>query len=175
MLIGELNNLKKSINELISMNTFLSASIDRQHVLTDLSNINPADDLQRVLFEINADPRVVTTKPFAKITPHGAVGTEAEVFFMLGSIIRLTSIRRDEDQICIIQMVLCGGDEHVIVFDEIGLAELSPHNPLEVLHAEFQIENCQYGFVGISNWRVDASKMNRALYLLTPDPDVKDL
>ncbi|CAF3944692.1 unnamed protein product, partial [Rotaria sordida] len=63
----------------------------------------------------------------------------------------------------------------VIVFDEIGLAELSPHNPLKVLHAKLEIENNQYGFVGISNWRLDASKMNRALYLSTPDPDVKDL
>jgi hypothetical protein len=63
----------------------------------------------------------------------------------------------------------------VIVFDEIGLAELSPHNPLKVLHAELEVENNQYGFVGISNWRLDASKMNRALYLSTPEPDVKDL
>ncbi|CAF2688686.1 unnamed protein product [Rotaria sp. Silwood2] len=63
----------------------------------------------------------------------------------------------------------------VIVFDEIGLAELSPHNPLKVLHAELEVENSKYGFVGVSNWRLDASKMNRALYLSTPDPDVKDL
>ncbi|CAF3712950.1 unnamed protein product [Rotaria sp. Silwood1] len=63
----------------------------------------------------------------------------------------------------------------VIVFDEIGLAELSPHNPLKVLHAELEFENNRYGFVGISNWRLDASKMNRALYLSTPDPDVQDL
>ncbi|CAM4829130.1 unnamed protein product [Rotaria magnacalcarata] len=63
----------------------------------------------------------------------------------------------------------------VIVFDEIGLAELSPHNPLKVLHAELEVENNRYGFVGISNWRLDASKMNRALYLSTPDPNVQDL
>ena len=63
----------------------------------------------------------------------------------------------------------------VIVFDEIGLAELSPHNPLKVLHAELEVENNRYGFVGISNWRLDASKMNRALYLSTPDPTVEDL
>jgi hypothetical protein len=30
----------------------------------------------------------------------------------------------------------------VIVFDEIGLAELSPHNPLKVLHAELEVEIC---------------------------------
>ncbi|CAM2726708.1 unnamed protein product [Rotaria socialis] len=63
----------------------------------------------------------------------------------------------------------------VIVFDEIGLAELSPHNPLKVLHAELEVENNRYGFVGVSNWRLDASKMNRALYLSTPDPNVQDL
>jgi hypothetical protein len=63
----------------------------------------------------------------------------------------------------------------VIVFDEIGLAELSPRNPLKVLHAELEVETCQYGFVGISNWRLDASKMNRVLYISCPDPDLDDL
>ena len=63
----------------------------------------------------------------------------------------------------------------VIVFDEIGLAELSPHNPLKVLHSKLEVESCQYGFVGLSNWRLDASKMNRTLYLSCPDPDVEDL
>ncbi|CAF4946885.1 unnamed protein product, partial [Rotaria socialis] len=43
------------------------------------------------------------------------------------------------------------------------------------LHAELEVDDCKYGFVGISNWRLDASKMNRALYLSTPDPDVADL
>ncbi len=63
----------------------------------------------------------------------------------------------------------------VIVFDEIGLAEISPHNPLKVLHNKLEIETCQYGFVGLSNWRLDASKMNRAIYLSTPDPNLDDL
>ena len=63
----------------------------------------------------------------------------------------------------------------VIVFDEIGLAELSPHNPLKVLHSELEVESCQYGFVGLSNWRLDASKMNRAVYVSCPDPDIDDL
>src|SRR6202044_970089 len=62
-----------------------------------------------------------------------------------------------------------------IVFDEIGLAELSPHNPLKVLHSELEIETCRYGFVGLSNWRLDASKMNRAIYLSCPDPNLEDL
>ncbi|CAF4833776.1 unnamed protein product, partial [Rotaria sp. Silwood1] len=63
----------------------------------------------------------------------------------------------------------------VIVFDEIGLAELSPHNPLKVLHSELEIEKCRHGFIGLSNWRLDASKMNRAIYLCCPEPDLDDL
>jgi hypothetical protein len=58
----------------------------------------------------------------------------------------------------------------VITFDEIGLAEISKHNPLKTLHSLLELENCKVGFVGISNWRLDASKMNRALYLARPDP-----
>ena len=63
----------------------------------------------------------------------------------------------------------------VIVFDEIGLAELSPHNPLKVLHSELEVDACKHAFVGLSNWRLDASKMNRALYVACADPDVNDL
>ncbi|CAF4352730.1 unnamed protein product, partial [Didymodactylos carnosus] len=63
----------------------------------------------------------------------------------------------------------------VIIFDETGLAELSVHNPLKVLHSELEIGNCKYGFVAISNWRLDASKMNRTLYLACPDPTIDDL
>jgi E3 ubiquitin-protein ligase RNF213 len=63
----------------------------------------------------------------------------------------------------------------VFVFDEIGLAELSKYNPLKVLHSLLEVENRDIGFVGISNWRLDASKMNRALYLARPDPGEEDL
>lgn len=63
----------------------------------------------------------------------------------------------------------------VLVFDEIGLAELSKYNPLKVLHSLLEVENREIGFIGISNWRLDASKMNRALYLARPDPNEEDL
>ena len=58
----------------------------------------------------------------------------------------------------------------MFVFDEIGLAEISKNNPLKVLHSLLEIEERKIGFIGISNWRLDASKMNRALYLARPDP-----
>ena len=67
----------------------------------------------------------------------------------------------------------------MIYFDEMGLAEHSPNNPLKVIHAELEYDlnegSKKIAFVGISNWVLDASKMNRGLFLSIPAPDQKDL
>ena len=67
----------------------------------------------------------------------------------------------------------------MIFFDEMGLAEHSPNNPLKVIHSELEYDlnegKKKIAFVGISNWRLDASKMNRGLYLSIPQPDLDDL
>ena len=39
----------------------------------------------------------------------------------------------------------------VVIFDEIGLAEASKHNPLKVLHSLLENENREVAFIGISN------------------------
>jgi hypothetical protein len=70
-------------------------------------------------------------------------------------------------------------DEHEVIqmiyFDEIGLAEISKNNPLKILHSLLEPEIPKLAFVGISNWKLDASKMNRAIYLSRPDLDDADL
>jgi hypothetical protein len=109
----------------------------------------------------------------------------------------------------------------LVFFDEIGLAELSPYNPLKVLHKyleystddykqqkemerlknmidgdqnsmesieesdnnnknddeneEQKISEVMIPFVGISNWTIDVSKMNRNIYLSRPTPEKEDL
>ena len=60
-----------------------------------------------------------------------------------------------------------------MTIDEIGLAEISPNNPLKVLHS--LLEPPKVAVVGISNWALDASKMNRGITLSRPDPEEKDL
>lgn len=64
----ELKILKNSIGQLISINSFLSTSTNRQLALSFLQSSTSTDDLQRILFEIDADPRVNENKPFANIT-----------------------------------------------------------------------------------------------------------
>jgi hypothetical protein len=62
-----------------------------------------------------------------------------------------------------------GEDRPVVVFDEIGLAELSPYNPLKILHPLLERVDVEVGFLGLSNWTLDLSKMNRLIYLARPD------
>ncbi|MES1913550.1 MAG: hypothetical protein MHM6MM_005739, partial [Cercozoa sp. M6MM] len=62
-----------------------------------------------------------------------------------------------------------------VLLDEIGLAEQSPHLPLKVLHKLFDENSGKLAVVGISNWKLDSSKMNRAIHLSRPPPTVSDL
>ena len=61
----------------------------------------------------------------------------------------------------------------MILFDELGLAERSKSNPLKVLHSKLEYDGNHEGvsFVGISNWTLDASKINRTLSLSVPNLD----
>ena len=66
----------------------------------------------------------------------------------------------------------------LVFFDEMGLAEHSPNNPLKVIHSELEYDqnenDKQVAFVGISNWNLDAAKMNRGIAISIPEPDDED-
>ncbi|KNC55646.1 uncharacterized protein AMSG_01915 [Thecamonas trahens ATCC 50062] len=63
----------------------------------------------------------------------------------------------------------------VVLLDEVGLAEQSPHLPLKVLHKVLDEGSAGEAVVGISNWALDPAKMNRAVHLYRPAPTVDDL
>ena len=63
----------------------------------------------------------------------------------------------------------------VIFFDEIGLAELSPYNPLKVMHSYLEKNLGKIMFIGISNWKPDQSKLNRMICLARPDIAQEDI
>jgi hypothetical protein len=62
-----------------------------------------------------------------------------------------------------------------VVFDEIGIAEIAPENPLKVLHALLDPQEQTLAFIGMSNWMLDQSKMNRVIFVSRPDMTVEDL
>ncbi|ETO10749.1 hypothetical protein RFI_26629, partial [Reticulomyxa filosa] len=61
----------------------------------------------------------------------------------------------------------------VLLLDEIGLAERSKHSPLKVLH--HLLEHPKIAFVGLSNWPLDAAKMNRVIMHKIPSVAPIDL
>ena len=66
----------------------------------------------------------------------------------------------------------------VVLLDEVGLAENSKYNPLKVLHSLLEPGEGKLpdvAVVGISNWSLDAAKMNRAIHLSRPEPTNEDL
>ena len=67
----------------------------------------------------------------------------------------------------------------LLVFDELGLSEKSPTNCLKVLHSKLEMSlnpnEKRLGFIGISNWGLDAAKMNRAIFLAIPDIGLDDI
>ena len=62
-----------------------------------------------------------------------------------------------------------------VFIDEIGLCEIAPSNPLKALHVYLELDyknnkDEKLAFVGISNWKLDAAKMNRGIYLNVINP-----
>ena len=103
----EINLLKTSINSFVSINSFLSTSIYRELALVFLNQAVTTNNLERVLFEIHADPSVTSLKPFSFITSNNNFRQTEEVVFTLGSIFRLIHIQQQTDGLWIVKLTLC--------------------------------------------------------------------
>ncbi len=108
---NELELLKTSVGQFISMNSFLSTSLDRRLAVSFLSSSTPSVDFQRILFEIDLDPTLTAIKPFANITSNSFFTDEQEVLIMLGSIFRIVNIDY-QDRVWIVQMTLCSDNDN---------------------------------------------------------------
>jgi hypothetical protein len=84
----------------------------KANLFLSITNSDSSSNLQKVMFEIDADPQVVTSKPFANIKEHSYLKHEVEVLFMLGSIFRIESVHRDDKNVWVIRMTLCNEGAH---------------------------------------------------------------
>ncbi|CAF4578079.1 unnamed protein product, partial [Rotaria socialis] len=129
----EYKNLRKSsCGSMISLNSFLSTSLNRriaERFVQQNMHLCASGDHVVVIFEIEADPSVVGTmmngknrRPFAQIDELSYYGgEESEVLFMLGSIFRLNEIISHNQSsslllsadatMSIIRMTLCSDDD----------------------------------------------------------------
>ena len=109
---SELETLQNSCGQFISVNSFFSTSTRDKKARSFLDASDISENLERVLFEITADSNVAATKPFADISSLSEYSGESEVLFMIGSIFRLNSIKRNNDsQLWIIRITLCSENE----------------------------------------------------------------
>ncbi|CAF0746347.1 unnamed protein product [Adineta ricciae] len=108
----EIEILKNSIGQLISMNSFLSTTLSRQYAQRFLHPLDENSDVERVFFEIDANPQADRMKAFSQINSLSYFPLEDEVLFMIGSIFRLDHIHCDSEGIWNIRMVLCADDDH---------------------------------------------------------------
>ncbi|CAF5188752.1 unnamed protein product, partial [Rotaria magnacalcarata] len=109
----ELETLRQSCDQFISINSFFSTSTDKKQALSFLNSCDVGDNLEPVLFQIDANPTLVTSKPFADVSAYSEFTDESEVLFMIGSIFHLKSVRRSSNgQVWIVRMTLCSDDQH---------------------------------------------------------------
>ncbi|CAF1410716.1 unnamed protein product [Adineta ricciae] len=109
----EFQNLQKSTGQFISINSFFSTSLSRSTALSFLDLSDGSSDLQKILFEVSADPTTVTTKPFADISKFSDFNDEQEILFMIGSIFQIEKIENDEEnEVTIVKMNLCSDEEN---------------------------------------------------------------
>ncbi|CAF4891223.1 unnamed protein product [Rotaria sp. Silwood1] len=105
----ELEQLKNSIGQHVSMNSFLSTTIDRHMAEFLLSSWLSRDE-------------TVTTRPFAEITTKSFFQDEKECLFMLGSVFRIKDIKlHDSDRYWLIRLKLIDENSHQLkdVFNQI--------------------------------------------------------
>ncbi|CAF1135549.1 unnamed protein product [Rotaria sordida] len=108
----ELELMKNSIGEFLSMNSFLSTTLDRSTAL-DFARATPKrDNLQQIIFEIKIDPRL-ETKAFADITQISYFQKEDEILIMLGALFRIEQVNEDKkERIWVARVSLASEDDY---------------------------------------------------------------
>ena len=92
----ELQCLKRNQGNYISMNSFVSTTIDREMAVRSLEGAHVDPQVKRILFEIEANPSPNSDKPFANIMNQSEFPCEREYLMMLGSIFKIEQIVEDD-------------------------------------------------------------------------------
>lgn len=103
----ELNILRESLGQLISMNSFLSTTIDQEYAAFIVDSGSTVEALENVLLKIDADGCLVGTEIFADISEYSQFPEEREVLFMPGNIFAILNVCRENEH-WVIHLVLRG-------------------------------------------------------------------
>lgn len=107
----EFEILQNLTGKIISINSFFVTNLVRKQSLSFLKESIITDDLHRILFEIDADPKLIGIKSFANITSLSFFSGEQQILFMPSTMFRINKIYHDDKKLSIIQMTLCSSDQ----------------------------------------------------------------
>ncbi|CAF3341436.1 unnamed protein product [Rotaria socialis] len=124
----ELENIKQNIGQLISLNSFISTTINEQ-IAEAFSSSGNIFEGEQVLFHIKVNKNRTNSKPFADISHLSQFIDEKEILFMAGSIFEIKAVTfSDSIHMWTIELELCDDDvyelnsvyqsERNIVFDQ---------------------------------------------------------
>jgi len=111
-----------SVGQCVVINSFLSATTSDEVALAFLNNGQiTKENNERVLLEIDADPRIIGSKPFVQISSLNYSGDNNEVLFMFGSVFLINNITCENDGLYKIEMTLYSDNDHEFkqVFDDL--------------------------------------------------------
>ena len=149
---NELKNWTQFSGQFISVNSFFPASTDYHRVVSLLNIPDVTDNLEAVLFEIDADPTIMGTKSFADLSSN----SEFDILFAVGSIFRITAVNRSSNGLMwIIRMALRSDDEYHIreilmpMKQEAECGERSLQNLGKILSKmeKFNVAECYYSYL----------------------------
>jgi hypothetical protein len=107
MKINQLNELRNSIGGLISINSFFSATQNKQIAISFSCNgYKLNSDEVTVIYEMLINTNILSI-PYAKIK--NVIKDEEEIFFSMGSIFRVQNVRKFHDRMYSIQLIM----EHI--------------------------------------------------------------
>jgi tetratricopeptide (TPR) repeat protein len=103
--------LKVSKGGLLSFNSFLSTSVNRELSLLYAESAAQNPDLDGVLFRINIDP-TINVAPFASVNEHSYYGhVEEEILFSMHTVFRIGDIKLLENKVLEIDLTLTTDDD----------------------------------------------------------------
>ncbi|CAF0716457.1 unnamed protein product [Adineta steineri] len=165
---NELEILKKATGGFIMTNTFLSTTLNREASFEFFNNMESSDEINmhRVLFEIDANPRIDGVKPFANIIWLSHCFGQQEVLLMVGSIFRIINIEHNDNEMCTIRLVLSSENDQDL------------KNSFEHLKKEYndkEMDLFSFGHVLYDMGNFDSAKKFYLRFLDNIPPDHQDL
>ncbi|CAF2567112.1 unnamed protein product [Rotaria sp. Silwood2] len=118
MTTEEFNELQRNTNQLISVNTFLSTSTDREADSIFSGEGSPYPGLISVVFEILVDSNcdIALLPPFADISNLSYMKDENEILLSMGTVMQVVLVKKNYNQTTgTIYLRMCRHDNRLVV------------------------------------------------------------